>query len=331
MATSLPTDMKYRDPFFQTGYSEVMAQAVNKFNAGSNGTIVLRSNRKPGDYDYSAFFKNAGGLVSRQDQTSVSAATATKMEQAEIASVKINRKVGPVQWALSALRKPGLSMDAIRIAAGEQAAKDVQADMLNNVLRAGRAALNAQSANKYTIPTSGTVNTAGLVSGLALFGDAADRIDAWVMHSKVAFDLLQYQIAPSNNGDVLANTVIIAAAPATLNRPIIVTDSDALKVASGTGTSATTDYYTLGLSAGSLVVEDTEEEMMAFEGPLTGYEQLLYRLQGEFAYNLGVKGFTWDVANGGKNPTDAAVGTGTNWDKVYASLKDLAGIVIQSK
>ncbi|QQP96542.1 major capsid protein [Lysobacter enzymogenes] len=330
MATSLPTDMKYRDPFFQTGYSEVMAQAVDKFNAGSNGTIILRSNRKPGDFDYAAFFQNAGGLVSRQDQTSTSAATAKKLTQAEIASVKLNRKIGPVEWTRSALLKPGLSMDAIRLAAGQQTAKDVQAEMLNNALRAARAALNGQAANKFTVPTNGTVNTSGLVSALAKFGDASNRIDAWVMHSKVAFDLLQYQIAPANNGDVVANTAVVAASPLTLNRPIIVTDSDSLVVTTGTGTAAVTDYFTLGLTGGSLVVEETEEEYITIQ-EVTGLEQILIRMQGEYAYNLGVKGFTWDVANGAKNPSDAAVGTGSNWDKIYQSYKDLAGVVIQSR
>jgi hypothetical protein len=326
MATSLPTDMKYRDPFFQTGYSEVMAQAVDKFNAGSNGTILLRSNRKPGDFDYAAFFQNAGGLVSRQDQTSVAAAAAKKLTQAEIASVKLNRKIGPVEWTRSSLLKPGLSMDAIRLAAGQQTAKDVQAEMLNTALLAARAALNAQTANKFTVPNDGTVSTSALVSALAKFGDAASRIDAWVMHSKVAFDLLQYQIAPTNNGDVVANTVVVAASPLTLNRPIIVTDSEALAVTTGTDT----DYFTLGLTGGALVIEETEEEYITMQ-EVTGLEQIMIRLQGEYAYNLGVKGFTWDVANGGKNPADAAVGTGTNWDKVYTSHKDLAGVILQSR
>lgn len=326
MATSLPTDMKFRDPFFQTGYSEVMAQAVDKFNAGSNGTILLRSNRKPGDFDYAAFFQNAGGLVSRQDQASTSAATAKKLTQAEIASVKLNRKIGPVEWTRSALLKPGLSMDAIRLAAGQQTAKDVQAEMLNNALRAARAALNTQADNKFTVASNGTVNTSALVSALAKFGDAASRIDAWVMHSKVAFDLLQYQISPTNNGDVVANTAVVAASPLTLNRPIIVTDSEALKVTTGDDT----DYFTLGLTGGALVIEETEEEYITMQ-EVTGLEQILIRLQGEYAYNLGVKGFTWDVANGGKNPLDAAVGTGTNWDKIYSSHKDLAGVILQSR
>ncbi|KAF1711067.1 hypothetical protein CSC70_03830 [Pseudoxanthomonas kalamensis DSM 18571] len=330
MATTLPTDTKFRDPFFQSGYSEVIAQAVDKFNAGSNGTIRLTSNRKPGDYDYAAFFKNAGGLVSRQDQTSVAIASGIKLSQDEYAAIKLNRKIGPVEWTRSAFLKPGLSQDAIRVAAGEQVAKDVLADMLNNAIRAGRAALSGNAANKFTVPTNGTMATTSLVSGLALYGDAASRIDAWVMHSKVAFDLLQYQIAPSNNGDVVANTAVVAASPLTLNRPIIVTDSDALAVTTGSGTAAVTDYFTLGLSADALRVEDTEEEHVVIQ-EVTGLEQLLIRMQGEFAYNVGIKGFTWDVSNGGKNPSDSALGTSDYWDKVFTSHKDLAGVVIQSR
>lgn len=330
MATGLPSDMSFQDPFIQSGYSDVIAQAVEKFNAGSNGTITLRTNRKPGDYDYAAFFKNAGGLVSRQDQTSISAATAKKMTQDDIISVKVNRKIGPVEWTRSAFLKPGLSMDAIRVAAGEQAAKDVLADMLNNAIRAGRAAIDNVADSTFTVGTNGTLTTSGLVSGLALMGDQASRVSAWVMHSKQFFDLVQHQIDPSNNGDIVANTTVVAGSPVTLGRPVIVTDSDALIVNSGTGTSAVTDYYTLGLTAGGLLVEDTEQEYITLD-EVTGLEQIVMRMQGEFAYNLGVKGFQWDVANGGKNPTDAAVGTGTNWDKVYNDVKDLAGVVIQSR
>ena len=330
MATSLPSDMSFQDPFIQSGYSDVIQQAVEKFNGGSNGTIVLRTDRKPGDYDYAAFFENAGGLVSRQDQTSTSSATATKLTQEDIVSVKINRKIGPVEWTRSAFLKAGLDQDAIRVAAGEQAAKDVLADMLNNAIRAGRAALDNNAGTTFTIAANGTMDTEGLVDGLKLFGDQSSRVSAWVMHSKVFFDLVKYQIDPTNNGDIIANTGVVNGSPVTLNRPVIVTDSDSLVVTTGTGTAAVTDYYTLGLTPGGLMVEDTEEEYITLD-EVTGLEQIVMRMQGEFAYNLGVKGFQWDVSNGGKNPVDADVGTGTNWDKAYTSDKSLAGVVIQSR
>lgn len=330
MAVSLPTDMKYFDPLIQSGYSEKITQMIDVFNAQSNGTVVFRSARKPGDYDYAAMFKNAGGLVSRQDQTSTSDVTSKKLTQDEIISVKVNRKIGPLDWTRAALLKPGLNMDAIKVAAGEQAASDALADMLNSSLLSGVAALNNQANVKHTVASNGTMTTTDLVTGLSKFGDQANRINAFVMHSKVFFDLFKYQVTPSNNGDLIANTTIVNGNPVTLNRPVIVTDSDSLVVNSGTGTSAVTDYLTLALTADGLICEETEEEYIVFD-EVTGKEQILLRMQGEFGYNLGVKGFKWDVANGGKNPNAAALGTGSNWDAVMASHKDFAGAIIQSR
>ncbi|MNE45483.1 hypothetical protein D3C80_1397680 [compost metagenome] len=98
----------------------------------------------------------------------------------------------------------------------------------------------------------------------------------------------------------------------------------------GSGSAATTDYMTLGLTVDGLKVENTEEEELVIEN-VTGKENLITRLQGEFAYNMGVKGFKWDIGNGGANPNDATLGTGSNWDAVRGSHKDFAGVIIQSR
>jgi hypothetical protein len=62
---------------------------------------------------------------------------------------------------------------------------------------------------------------------------------------------------------------------------------------------------------------------------VSGLEQISYRLQGEYAYNLGLKGYTWDIANGGANPSAAALATGTNWDQVATDDKDTAGVILK--
>jgi hypothetical protein len=77
------------------------------------------------------------------------------------------------------------------------------------------------------------------------------------------------------------------------------------------------------------VLEDSEEEML-YTDVITGKENIITRLQGEFAYNMNLKGFAWDVANGGVNPDDTALGTGSNWDSVMDSDKDLAGFAIRT-
>ena len=38
-------------------------------------------------------------------------------------------------------------------------------------------------------------------------------------------------------------------------------------------------------------------------------------------------GYSWDVANGGKSPTDAEIATGTNWDLYVTDVKNSAGVI----
>lgn len=309
---------------------ERLTQASSFFN-GAGGAIRMSTVSRRGEYHKESFFQNISSLVTRRDLTSVSAATDLASTMDELISVKLNRKVGPVAQTLDAFRKVEMSAGegSLSFLIGTQVAKAMEVDMLNSALRAGRAALDNQAGSTTTVASNGTMTTEALVDGMALFGDASNQIVAWVMHSKPFFDLMKHQINPSTaNGDNVAALTLQGANPLTLNRPVIVTDSDALTVTSGS--PAVTDYYTLGLTANGLVVENSEEETMATD-LVTGLENLVVRLQGEFAYNLGVKGFQWDIANGAANPADAAVATGSNWDVSFSSVKDRAGFVIQTR
>jgi len=313
------------------GIVETLTQASNYFNA-AGGVISLSTVSRRGDYAKETFFKNIANVVSRRDTTSVSAATALPLSMDEIISVKLNRKFGPVDQTYDAFAKVAMSMspEEFSMLLGGMVGKSMQVEMLNSGLRAARAALANQASVTYTVPTSGTLTTAGLVNGLAKFGDAANNVVAWVMHSKQYFDLMLHQIGTSANGDIVSGVVVQGANPLTLNRPVIVTDSSALTVAGGSGSGAFTDYYCLGLTAQGVVIENSENERVVTD-VVTGLENLVVRLQGEYAYNAGIKGFKWDTANGGVNPSDTALGTGTNWDAAKTSFKDFAGIVVKSR
>lgn len=313
------------------GVVETLTQASNYFNT-AGGVINLSTISRRGNYHKETFFKNISSLVTRRDTTSVSAATDLPLTMGELVSVKLNRKIGPVAQTYDAFNKVamGMSPAEFSVLLGNMVGKSMQVEMLNSGLRACRAALNAQSAVKYTIPANGTLTTAGLVNGLAKLGDAANNIVAFVMHSKPFYDLMLHQIGTSANGDIVSGVVVQGANPLTLNRPVIVTDSDALTVAGGSGSGAYTDYFTLGLTANGIVLENTETERVVLD-EVTGLENLVIRMQGEYAYNAGIKGFQWDIANGGSNPNDTNLGTGSNWDPVVTSYKDYAGIIIQSR
>jgi hypothetical protein len=311
------------------GIVETLTQASNYFNTAGGG-IALSTVSRRGEYAKDSFFKSLSTIVSRRDNTSVSAAADLPLTMDEIISVKLNRKIGPVAQTYDAFAKMAMDMtpQAFSVLLGGMIGKAMQVEMLNSALRAGRAALVQTSAMLHDMAT-GTLTTAGLVTGLSKFGDRANDIVCWVMHSKNYFDLMAHQIGTSANGDIVSGVVVQSANPATLNRPVIVTDSDSLKVAGGSGSGAYTDYHVLGLTRNGLVVENSEQERVVLE-EVTGLENLVIRMQGEYAYNLGVRGYKYDT-NVGANPTDANVGTSTTWDKAVTSDKDGAGIIIQCR
>ena len=64
---------------------------------------------------------------------------------------------------------------------------------------------------------------------------------------------------------------------------------------------------------------------------VTGNENIKKQWQGEYSFVMGLLGYAWDKTNGGSSPTDVAVGTGTNWDKIVTSDKDTAGVLLNTQ
>jgi Major capsid protein 13-like len=324
MAIGKASDFKIYDDQVHGGFVETIVQATDAFNASSRGTIKFSTNRKQGNYDYESFIKDTSGIVRRRDTTSTAAVTDIAVTQGEIAKVKLNRGIGPVAQTLDAFRKIGAqaNVNSLSFLIGTQIAKAMQVDWLNTALAAGKAAMGAQASLLHD-GSAATITTSDLVTTLSKRGDAAQDVALWVMHSKVYFDLVKDQIAAKITN--VSDYNIAEASPITLNRPVLVTDSASL-IATGTPDI----YTTLGLTANSVTIEDSEEELIHAE-LVTGLENLVVRIQGEYAYNLGVKGCAWDVANGGANPLAAAIATGTNWDKVVASTKNMGGVILYNR
>lgn len=333
MAIGKASDFKiYNDQFFG-GVVEKLARDTSALRSVG---INLTTRQVKGDYEFESFINNIPGVITRRDTMSVAAVTDIAVTMGENASVKLNRKIGPIAQTLDAWKKAAISVsdtdwdpDGGRFFSrmlGAKFAKDIEAAMLDDALLSCRVFLeNANTnSNRHTIAANGTLETKSLVSALSLMGDASTNIRAWIMHSKAYFDLLQYQINPANNGTDLAFATIQAASPASLNRPIFVTDSPSLVV---TGTPDL--YRTIGIVEGGVSLVNSEEQTLMTD-IVTGLENIVVRMQGEFAYNLSLKGARWDVTNGGVNPNGTALGTASNWDQTVASMKDSAGVVIIS-
>lgn len=331
MATTTSSDVKIYQNQFQGAFIETLTQNVDAFNAASRGAIALSTGQKKGQYEYEAMMQEVSSIA-RRDPSAESSSTvsSTKLTQDEYIRVKLHRRNGPYEFNHSAAFLAGFDPSRFSITIGEQAAVAVPKEMLNTSIGAVEAKLDSISALNYET-ASATMTTAALANGLSKFGDQAERIICWVMHSKVYWDLVIAQLAQTATvfGTEPFGTKIAQGMPVTLNRPVLVTDSASLISYSDVSTGDP-QYSTLGLVAGAVQCELTEAPLAVLHGPLTGSENIYSRYQAEYGYNLGLKGCKYAVA-AGANPTAAVLATADAWTTVAASNKDMPGILIKTR
>lgn len=318
----LPQGLIYPE-LVHAGMVETLQQNTEVFNGASQNTIRQIVRSRLGDFAQESFFGIVSNLINRRlvDASPANpAVVASEMPKEEFINVKLNRRIGPVDQTLDSFRKIGQTPDfeVISFTLGEQIAKAIQVDWLTTGLNAAVAALlNVAVLSEVSANTITTVN---LVDALARFGDKASAIKMWVMTSSVYYDLVKEQIAANITN--ISDFNIASATPVTLNRPVLITDDAAL---SPVGSPLI--HFTLGLTENAIVMEESEDTLLHTD-VITGKENIVARMQGEYAFNIGLKGFKWDVANGGVNPDATALGTGSNWDKAATADKDLAGVVL---
>jgi len=315
------SDMTVFDSFAYSSFTETIAQKVELFNAAAQGTLVLRPARNIGDFDQEAFYGLISGLVRRRDAYGTGSVTAVDLSQLQKNSVKVAGGSVPVRWTPQQFSYVQRNQEEAGTAIGEQFAKGVFGDYLNTAILSIQAAMTANTAIVYDAE-DGTLELSDLVAGAALFGDRAQALRAWVVHSKPMHNLYGTTIANSNDLFQFGNVNIMQDG---FGRVFIMTDSPAL-VAAGTPDV----YSTIGLVEGGAMVEDNGDLFTNIETS-NGTENILRTWQAEYTYNLGLKGYSWDEANGGASPTDAELGTGTNWDQVATSDKDTAGVMVTSQ
>jgi hypothetical protein len=318
MAASLASNFVIRDAEFEAGFIETLGKNIDVFGAGNGGCINIITQDQEGHYAKQRFFDQPS-LIAERDITSLSAVADTALTQDEQISVKLNRKIKPHGASRDSMKKVMRDPGEFAFLLGEKIGEQVTEDYMEAAINAVEGALSGQSALVYD-GSAATLTHANMINALALFGDAGNRIKAWVMHSAPFYHLLAANITVASGN--VAGMTLVQGQVASLNRPIIVTDSTNLQYGS------TPDYAVLGLVENAVTITETERPYVTM-AEVTGLENLVVRIQGEFAFNVAVKGFKWDTTNGGTSPAAAAVGTATNWDKVVSSDKDLAGVYLQ--
>lgn len=319
----------YEEQFF-SGLFEVLEDNVTAFNQASAGCLNLTTEFMKGQFEASSFFQKPANLIQHRDPTQTGDASATGMSQGETKGVKINKRIGPVENTIDSFKKAGIPLEEMAFVLGQQCAPDIQQSYLSSAISSlvGLYGVGGMSGliQDSTSDSTATLKHIDLVKGLSKFGDAANNVRLWVMHSKTYFDLIGYAVTEKLL-EVTAG-VLYGGTPGTLGRPVLVTDCAALLDSNGTSGSSSDDFYwTFGLTGNSVNVKESEERSMLIE-VVGGKQNLIARYQGEFAYNVDVKGTAF---TGSANPTDTALASAANWSKVYASLKSMPGVAIKTK
>jgi len=320
------SDLAVFSEYTYAAVTEVIDQQINRFNAASNGTIMLRSGAEhQGDFSETAFWSRLSGLVRRRDPYTNAAIGEISLEHSIDTMVKIAAGSSPVRIDPGQFNWIMRSPEEAGVVIGQQLAGDTLADLLNTALMVGAAAMSNDAEillNISGVSGADTFSVGTFNDAQAKFGDRYGSIAAWVMHSKVLFDI--FGEALSNSASLFSFSTINVRQDG-FGRTFVVTDSPSLVVPSPGPT-----YKTLGLVPGAIIVDRNNDYTSNIETS-NGYENIRRTWQAEWSYSAGVKGYAWDKTSGGKAPNDAALADPDNWDRYATSHKDLPGVLVTSR
>ena len=310
------TNMQVYNTEIQTNTIELLDQMTQKFNAASNGSILLTSVRNEGDFAKEAFWNNLASAQRRVDRYAANGVVAaTSISQGELVSVKVAGGFGPILMEPSQLtwlqRDPGEAITAI----SQSFADALLADQLNTAIASAVAAIENQAALVNDVSATGAITQNALNGSHSKFGDMSGMLVADVMTGSTYHRLIDQSITNSGQLFVAGNVRVIDI----LGKAVVVTDAPALFEA------GTPDKdKVLSLVAGGIQVSDNGDLVTNMDTS-NGKGRIETTWQADYSFQIGLKGYAWDVTNGGKSPTDAELATGTNWDKAVAFDKHTAG------
>jgi hypothetical protein len=314
------SNMQIYDEQIRLRTLELLAQNLAVFNAASAGTIVLEMGRWMGNYTRESFFGTVAGAqrrVNRLDANSTQASTA--LAEKEMVGVKVAGGFGPIIFEPSQLTwladDPQTAINVI----AEGFADALLADQLNTIVGCGVAAIenDASLVNDVSALTAGAgaLTQTAINGSHAKFNDASGMLRADVMTGAAWHKLVEKGL---QNGERLFESSNVTV-QSILGKTFVVSDIPSLSEA---GTPNKTKV--LSLVPGALIVDGASDILTNME-TTNGNRRLDTTWQADYSFGTKVKGYAWDIANGGASPDDATLFTGSNWDLAMASTKHTAG------
>lgn len=311
-------DFQTFNNFAQRAFTEIVDQETALWNGATRNALMLSSASNIGDYMEESSYALIANLVGNRNSYGTGAVAAVDLAQLLNVSVKVGGGSKPVTYTGTSFDWTQRPASEAGTVFGEQVAQGAMQYKINTAIAALVASISA--ADVTFDGTAATASLASLNSGAGKLGDRQSQIAAWIMHSKSINDIYGSALANSNRLFVIGNVQVVDDG---FGRPLIMTDSDALHF----NNVGTENYHQLGLVSGACAVEDNGD-MRTYTETKVELENAKQLVKSEFSFNVGVKGYTWDKANGGKSPNDAALSLSTNWDRTATSYKDTAGVKV---
>ena len=203
---------------------------------------------------------------------------------------------------------------AIR-AISEGFADALLADQLNTSVGAAVAAVSGQAALVNDVSASAGLTLNALNNSHAKFGDQSQLLVTDVMTGAAWHKLVDKALTNSSQLFVSGNVMVVDV----LGKRYVVSDIPALYEAGSPNKSKV-----LSVTASGIIVDNTSD-IIANMDTANGSTRIQTTWQADYSFGLKLKGYSWDVANGGKSPIDSELFTASNWDKAVAENKHTLG------
>ncbi|WP_151834416.1 major capsid protein [Acinetobacter junii] len=312
------SQMQVFNEYIMPATIETLAQMVQKFNAASGGAIRLTTDGFTGDFLQESFFASLDGAQRRVDRYAANGtAPITDLSEIKHSSVKVAGGIGPVRYEPSQmtwLQRP--TAQGIEVASRTFASLMLK-DQLNTAIAALVAAISNQPDATNDVSATAGLTYSAMNGAHAKFGDHSGNIITDVMNGTAYHKLIEKNLSNAQQLFQSGNVRVIDI----LGKLVVVTDAPALYTA---GTP--NQLKVLSLTDAAAIVSDGGDVVSNIE-TTNGKDRIETTLQVDYSFGVGLKGYTWDEANGGKSPSDAELATGANWDKSATSIKHTAGVI----
>lgn len=310
------SDMKvYNDDIVGTTI-ELLGQKTDQFNAASGGAIVLSTASWRGDFSRESFFNQIASAKRRVDRyAAIASQAATALTQGEHVGVKVAGGFGPVLFEPAQMtwlnEDPASAIRAI----SEGFSDALLADQLNTAVGAAVAAVSGQAALVNDVSATAGLSLNVLNNSHAKFGDQSQLLITDIMTGAAYHTLVDKALTNANQLFVAGNVMVVDV----LGKRYVISDIPALYEA---GTPNKTKV--LSVVANGIIV-DNASDILSNIDTSNGSTRIQTTWQADYSFGLKLKGYSWDVANGGKSPLDAELFTAANWDKAVAENKHTLG------